>query len=350
MPFNANHKIKFCFNSSNIIDKYCERPDDLGNICLFEFASKYQPCRSYVQPDEDLVEGFEEEILRRQRGSRAFYLRDRSMGMWKKRETFSIVKSPSFHSDTDAANFIYAHILLYIPFRNEEVELLIPGESVQETYERRKSDMRTNEDFHLIRPEMATALEAAIDKISHDRDAQLQNDLAEDDHFLYFPDVDNASNVLMAPGDEYQIPFMDEESFETELAKMNPDQKEIYDLIQQCLDDQGRVQLKLFITGAGGTGKSFLISLLTNLIRIKEGGPGLDGVVLAASTGVAALNINGQTLHRTFHLAVEAGSVPHYAKLGAQMLQRMREKFRNVEWIILDEVSMISYEVRQMYH
>ncbi|OXA51126.1 ATP-dependent DNA helicase PIF1 [Folsomia candida] len=346
--FLNGDEVKF---ASNIIDKYCERPDDLGNICLFEFASKYQPCRSYVQPDEDLVEGFEEEILRRQRGSRAFYLRDRSMGMWKKRETFSIVKSPSFHSDTDAANFIYAHILLYIPFRNEEVELLIPGESVQETYERRKSDMRTNEDFHLIRPEMATALEAAIDKISHDRDAQLQNDLAEDDHFLYFPDVDNASNVLMAPGDEYQIPFMDEESFETELAKMNPDQKEIYDLIQQCLDDQGRVQLKLFITGAGGTGKSFLISLLTNLIRIKEGGPGLDGVVLAAPTGVAALNINGQTLHRTFHLAVEAGSVPHYAKLGAQMLQRMREKFRNVEWIILDEVSMISYEVfRQIDH
>lgn len=262
--------------------------------------------------------------------------------MWKERGNFAIVKSPPFNSDSDHANFIYSHLLLYVPFANEN--FLVDGESVEEAYERNKADMRTTENFPLIRPDMEKLLEAAVLNAATFRETDAEIIFEGEDDFEHLPDVYNASNVLPAQ-ENYSIPGLNETDFEIERSKMNEHQRQIYDMVNQHITDPSHGQFQLFISGAGGTGKSFLISLLSTLIRTKVGGPGLSSLILAAPTGVAALNINGQTLHRAFHLAVESGSVPRYAPLGAQMLQRMRDKFSEVEWIIMDEVSMISYEV-----
>ncbi|XP_021944905.2 uncharacterized protein LOC110843251 [Folsomia candida] len=329
--------------ASNIIDKYCHRPDDLERISLYEFASKYRPVRIQQQADDDLDEGEEQAQQTRGRpaGSRPFYLKDRRMGMWKEREKFAIIKSPPFHSESDAANFVYSHLLLYVPFTAEN--FMTDGESVEEAYEKHKGSLRTTADFPLIRPDMEQALETAI---LHAADLNQLSELEEEvildreENFADHPDIYNASNVLPAQ-EEYAIPLLDEVSFQLERSKMNGDQKAIYDMVDEQIGNPSRGQLQLFISGAGGTGKSFLIGLMSNLIRTSDHGPGLDGLVLAAPTGIAALNINGQT----FHLAVESGSVPPYASLGAQMLQKMRDKFRYVDWVIMDEVSMISYEV-----
>ncbi|OXA37426.1 ATP-dependent DNA helicase pfh1 [Folsomia candida] len=329
--------------ASNIIDKYCNRPDSLANLSLFEFASKYQPVQNYQHDDDDLDEGREQIQEERSVPVRQppFYLKDRTLGMWKERGNFAIVKSPPFNSDSDHANFIYSHLLLYVPFANEN--FLVDGESVEEAYERNKADMRTTENFPLIRPDMEKLLEAAVLNAATFRETDAEIIFEGEDDFEHLPDVYNASNVLPAQ-ENYSIPGLNETDFEIEGSKMNEHQRQIYDMVNQHITDPSHGQFQLFISGAGGTGKSFLISLLSTLIRTKVGGPGLSSLILAAPTGVAALNINGQTLHRAFHLAVESGSVPRYAPLGAQMLQRMRDKFSEVEWIIMDEVSMISYE------
>jgi hypothetical protein len=62
-------------------------------------------------------------------------------------------------------------------------------------------------------------------------------------------------------------------------------------------------QLLEFVTGGGGTGKSFLIKLVTEMLRRTH--PDGEPVVLTAPTGVAAFNIRGSTIHRALGLPVE---------------------------------------------
>ena len=100
---------------------------------------------------------------------------------------------------------------------------------------------------------------------------------------------------------------------------MNPEQ-------QLALDDvlAGR---NVFITGAGGVGKSFLIG---EIVSRKPVG-------LTAMTGCAALLIGGQTLHA--FLGIGLGKDP--AKRLAQTT-RVRMRLMCLETLVIDEISMMS--------
>lgn len=88
----------------------------------------------------------------------------------------------------------------------------------------------------------------------------------------------------------------------------------------------------MFLTGAGGTGKSFL---LRHIISIS---PRLTTYV-AAYTGIAAINIGGQTLHKTTGIGLGNGTVDDImAKLGRQG----RLNLTNAKLMIIDEISMLS--------
>ena len=50
----------------------------------------------------------------------------------------------------------------------------------------------------------------------------------------------------------------------------------------------------IFLTGPGGTGKSYLLKRLVRELSMK---PAFDCIAVTATTGVAALNIEGTTLH-----------------------------------------------------
>jgi ATP-dependent DNA helicase PIF1 len=66
---------------------------------------------------------------------------------------------------------------------------------------------------------------------------------------------------------------------------LNDDFKHTLDLLEKS-------ERNLFITGKAGTGKSTLLQLFRNTTRKK--------VAVLAPTGVAALNVQGQTIHSFF--------------------------------------------------
>jgi len=83
-----------------------------------------------------------------------------------------------------------------------------------------------------------------------------------------------------------------------------------------------------FITGKAGTGKSLLLQYLRKNTK--------KAVVVVAPTGVAAINVNGQTIHSLFRMPpsfIAPDSLPFN--------QNVAEVLRHVDLILIDEVSMV---------
>jgi hypothetical protein len=104
---------------------------------------------------------------------------------------------------------------------------------------------------------------------------------------------------------------------------------------------------RLFIHGAGGCGKSFLIRALCQQIGsfaarlwTTDACPS-GGVLLAAPTGVAACNISGTTLHQLFALPVERQGWAGANRLSTGQLEALRRQQKNALVTIIDEVSMV---------
>ena len=89
----------------------------------------------------------------------------------------------------------------------------------------------------------------------------------------------------------------------------------------------------VFLTGKAGTGKSFLVDYFVAKHPEKN-------IVKCAPTGVAALNINGATIHRTF--GVPLGVLDHH---GVCTSPEKLDVLKKSDVILIDEISMCRIDV-----
>jgi len=104
----------------------------------------------------------------------------------------------------------------------------------------------------------------------------------------------------------------------------------------------GNQPIHLIVSGQGGTGKSKVINVLHQLVSKELNSEGLSVVVVAAPTGLAAFNIGGTTVHRLLSLPVEHGKPANYSRLNQDQLKIIRSTLKNIQLLIIDEVSMVS--------
>ena len=112
---------------------------------------------------------------------------------------------------------------------------------------------------------------------------------------------------------------------ELELTKLSKEQEEIIQEIENSSNN-------FFITGKAGTGKSTLLQGLKQL-TIKK-------FIVAAPTGVAAMNVGGQTIHSLFKLPIKLID-PSEIKINKSTIKLLA----NVELLIIDEASMIRADI-----
>jgi len=98
----------------------------------------------------------------------------------------------------------------------------------------------------------------------------------------------------------------------------------------------------IFITGGAGCGKSYLLNFLKqNYAQF--------GLSVAASTGVAALNIGGATIHSWAGIGL--GNLPVaqiVENIFSPKASKARKRIRSVKALAIDEISMISAETFSM--
>lgn len=88
----------------------------------------------------------------------------------------------------------------------------------------------------------------------------------------------------------------------------------------------------LFVTGPAGTGKSY---------RLNQYIAKTDNVLICAPTGIAALNVGGDTAHKVFHIPVPAYEAPSFAKNKKGALTKsMLNPLIQADVVVIDEISM----------
>lgn len=103
---------------------------------------------------------------------------------------------------------------------------------------------------------------------------------------------------------------------------------------QNALDIMTNSSNNLFLTGRAGTGKSTLLEHF-KLISKKK-------IVILAPTGVAALNVGGETIHSFFNLKpnFELDEVTNKYKK-----PKRENLFKNLQTIVIDEISMLRADI-----
>ncbi len=102
---------------------------------------------------------------------------------------------------------------------------------------------------------------------------------------------------------------------------------ELNEDFRYALDKIEKSGQNVFITGRAGTGKSTLLQLFRNTSRKKT--------VVLAPTGVAALNVKGQTIHSFFNFP---GKPLHRKDIRRKKNHKL---YKNIEVLVIDEISMV---------
>jgi hypothetical protein len=103
------------------------------------------------------------------------------------------------------------------------------------------------------------------------------------------------------------------------------------DDFRNILDALEKSDSNLFITGKAGTGKSTLLQLFKSTSRKK--------LAVLAPTGIAALNVQGQTIHSFFGFPPRVITPSEASRrVSRKDLLRM---YKNLEVLVIDEISMV---------
>lgn len=104
---------------------------------------------------------------------------------------------------------------------------------------------------------------------------------------------------------------------------LTPEFRRAFDLLE-------KTRRNVFLTGKAGTGKSTFLRYFREMTEKK--------IAVVAPTGIAALNIQGQTIHSLFRM--KPGFI-HLAEIKADR----RKLYKELELLIIDEISMVRADV-----
>ena len=162
-----------------------------------------------------------------------------------------------------------------------------------------------------------------------------------DEYGLPLPDTKKEHFVRNCLADQYTydeddlLPEQAKAFFEANYAKLNSDQKHVFERIKKLVENRSSDGKLIFLDAPGGTGKTFTLNVLISWMRM-EG----HEVATSATSGIAAtLLYNGRTAHNRFKLPFH----PHKESFCSIKKQSDDAKFlQSMGLAIIDEGPMLN--------
>ncbi|CAD6226275.1 GSCOCG00011863001-RA-CDS, partial [Cotesia congregata] len=268
------------------LDHYVHRPHELENICLASFVAWYNySTKEYHRKTKNNSdeEGDSDNFLI-DNNAISLKLTDNS-GFIRKRKKSKILRFINYNEQTDKENFIRENVMLFLPWRNENILITSAPTLFSENknlIERKRSEYVYNENIESI-------LKEATQKMNESNDENETNE-----------QTPKNLEVFNDPSHEGDI-AIDMEG----ICNLNEKQRKFLLHLLHCFKTKS-LPLYHCVIGGAGVGKSRLIEAIyqTMLRFLNSDSKNLEStkVLLCAPTGKAAFGIKGITLHAAFIL------------------------------------------------
>lgn len=113
-------------------------------------------------------------------------------------------------------------------------------------------------------------------------------------------------------------------------------QLELTKQFQKVLETLENTNKSVFITGKAGTGKSTLLKHFCETTK--------KNYVVLAPTGVAAINVGGETIHSFFKFKIDY-TIQDITKAANKLSEEAIRLYEKIETIIIDEISMVRADI-----
>ena len=360
---------------TSLIDRYVARPSNLEDLCLAEFAAWYTPSRHQNSTLTE-VESTPEINERK-----SVITLQKELGKMHKRSSPAVIRF-SGHRYAKNDDLRYRHkLFLYLPWRNEDSDLMKHFVSYKLHYEYVKACILENENkFSKNQDSLEEAMamleaqgppEHAWDELAPGTECKEAEDEDEghiEERHLDRQDMEEATNIGT---DTVEENVYSKFTTEANKDKMTPSEyRSYFDTLNEkqklvvsynrkwCKDAVGALKsgkpvkpYYIFLSGCGGVGKSHVIRMISHdIVKFFSQSGKYDPedipVILTGPTGTSAFAIGGITLHSAFRLGLHGTN--QYMNLSRSLLNTLHGKLGKLQLVIIDEVSMVGNNM--IYH
>ena len=359
---------------TGMLEKYADRPHSVENLCLADFASYYcyggKPKANEPElndfPGSDVEEDPNVEDL--EALPKTIQLQTTKAKL-RRRSKPAIIRTHQFSQQQQEEEFYHSKLLLYLPWRNEENDLKGEDETFKskfitkfdafttkmteyepnsEEYNRAVQNLMENGP-----PEDSWATLAA--QTEQERSEDRQEGPTDDPDFSAIAPAQDAlpADLGLQHADyDHELSSVSTQEWLNMILSLNAEQKPVHQFVLEWCTNMSLTyktakrpdSFHLFLTGGAGVGKSHVIKAIVQTARRRLNvGQSEDDVtvMVCAYMGSAAFNVEGYTLHSSFHLPLNESKHNDYIRLSNEQLSTMRSKLGNLCLLIIDEISMV---------
>ncbi|EXX50623.1 PIF1-like helicase domain-containing protein [Rhizophagus irregularis DAOM 181602=DAOM 197198] len=242
------------------------------------------------------------------------------------KRTKELITRHRFLKIEDGELYFYQQLLLNVPARSESELKSSPDTTYRKT-------------FLQLFPNFLTNLQNQTMNTHHSRLSRLDNCFAEMlsrllESLSIHLTTDLTQIVHAQLTDLKLLPHIYPK---TAMLELPQDQYRVLSAISMYLGRNDGVRWPFFfITGSAGTGKSYVINMITRMLTQSS-----HSFILLAPTGVAAQNVGGFTIHSALHIISARGSFFTRAYVDNEL----RVSLKRITTIIIEKISMVSADL-----